>query len=477
MLFALLDHEGTVASLPSLPNTNLPTAVDVLTDPTASSPTAYGTSTDHALEHATINDAVNVISNAILGTQQTVNSTNGLALIDQLGRLPLSGIVPNVNLWAYGHNALLVPPASATTGADVLTVTKNRLGLRTATTYAIASTRMIDVFYDLLGGYGSAVSGATWPGGSGVFTGRPGIVLIDAEKSDFYNPTNSGGTTWGNLTTGANSQVVNYQNALTAAIALIQSASRIESSTGTQTGTWTTNSGNFSGGSMLSTTTQGNTLTFTGVTVPSSGVLWLLGYVNTTATGDTQISVNSSVITTATTSGLAGASAIYSQRASSINNPSTYQPQITQIAGLTPNSTVTVTLTKSDSSTNPINVDSILVPAAAPPLVIVVKDNLGNNTNPVPTAPVTGWATQLTVATVNKPLLDAAIANVTSLFNTNTQSVVTVDLGTGLSSTDLSYVTGNAPNDRGMRKFSDLLSYGIGNWSYRNDSDGLYTTL
>ncbi len=468
-----------MTTLPNLPNTNMPNSVDSFVDPKPSDPTAYGTSTDHALEHDKENDAITFLEDAVVGVTSSVNTPGGLSLLDMFGRLTQAAIAPNVSLYAYGHSGMLIPGAYCTSGAEVLTLSNARLSALSSTSYAVSRSRMLDVFFDLLGGYGGAAGGAQWPTAPNGRSGRPGVVIIDAEKEDFYNPTNTAGTTFGPLSTTSLGQVANFQSALLASVALIQSSSRLEHTAGTASGTgsWTTNNGSFSGGSMVSTTTQGETYTFSNVTVPASGTLWVLGYVTTSATGDTSIAINGTIVATATTGNAIGATAIYSQRPGSINNPSTYQPQITQVSGLTPGANVTVAVSKSDSSSNPIYFDCILVPAQSSPMIILPLDNLGNNTYPAPTSPVANWSNMLTEASINKPYLDKAISNVLSTLNQTSQVAASIDLGYALSGIDLSYITGNDLNDRGMRKFSDLLTYAIGNWCYRNDPDGIYKTL
>lgn len=451
-------------ALPVVTFSTFPGQIDVFIDPLATSPTAFGTSTDHALEHSKINDAAQVMEYMLYGVNNVANAPQGVPILDRLGRLLMPPMAINVAIIAYGDGNMVVPAPRSTSGADNLTLTNKRLSGLGATTYAVTGSRLLDTFFDLLGAYGGAVSGATWN------PAKPGIVILSAERNDFYNPTS--GSTWANLPALA---VTNYGQTLTACLAIIQSGSRAESASGTTTGMWTSNSGNFSGGTCSSTTAQNATLTYPAVTVPPTGDLWHLGYSTTTATGDSTFSIvgGSGNIATATTGGLAGASAIFSLRASSINAPSSFMPQITHLTGLTAGANVQVVVTKTDASTNPIYSDAVLVPRSTLPLTVVAYDNIGNNTNPVPTSPPTGWATQLTVAAVNKPLVDAQITNVVATF-TNT---ATVDFNAGLTSHDLSYVDGLNPNDRGQRKISDLISYTIGNWAITADTDSIYTTL
>jgi hypothetical protein len=441
-----------------------PGSIDSFADVEPDSPTAYGSPTDHAKVHSKLQQIAVEVETLLQGVTQGLNLPNGLAKLSILGTLMAPGIWINTAIKAYGDSYLKLPPTRATTGADVLSISVSRLGLLSATSYAVSGSRLLDVFYDLLGGYGGAQTGATWPGSS-----RKGVVLIGTEHSDFYNPLDNGGH-YGLLTT---QNFQNYQDTLQACVALIQSDHRVEANLGTTTGTWVTPGGNWSNGDVLETSQQGAFVTYPNIVVPASGTLWHLGYYSESATGQTVITIGGTTVATIAANPTGQGATIWSNRASSINTPSNFMPQVTKISGLTPGATVTIVVSKGDATTDPIYTDAILVPASAYPLTIVAKDPVGRLSNPTPTSPDPNLATMVSQAAPNKTGLDTAI----DLAVAANPDVISLDLGVSLSPGDLSYVDGIGLNDRGMKKYSDLLCYAIGYWALNNDSDALYQTL
>jgi hypothetical protein len=441
-----------------------PEGIDSFPDVDKDSPTAYGSPTDHAKGHEKLQKIAVSMETLFKGISQGIDLPNGVAKLSVLGALMAPGLWLNTVINAYGDAYLMIPPNRATPGSDVLSSAVTRLGLLSSTSYARNGSRLLDVFYDLLGAYGGSPSGALWPGAS-----RKGVVLIGTEHSDFYNALDASND-YGLLTP---TMIQNYSDTLQACIALIQSDHRVEANLGTVGGTWTQPAGNWSNGDVMETTQQGAFVTYPNIVVPSSGTLWHLGYYSSSASGETVIIIGSTTVATIPGNSSGQADAIWSNRTGSVNVPSNYMPQVTQIIGLTPGSTVSVQVSKGDSNTDPIYTDAILVPANAYPLIVLAKDPIGRISDPTPTSPPTNLAVMIAQAGPNKLVLDAGIDAVVAA----NSDVISLDLGSALSPGDLSYVDGIGINDRGMKKYSDLLCYAVGYWAFSNDSDALYQTL
>lgn len=175
-------------------------------------------------------------------------------------------------LYTYGNSFGILTAGWFTSGKHYTDVVKASLGTGSVTAYAISGTRIADVSSHLIGGAIGGVTGqaagAPWPGTSN----RKGIVVLESVVNDAGHYANHSGTAIPVAITTANTQ---YLDGLTsmyrAALACLCGETRVENTTATFTGSWTTTATPYSSaGSVSFTNGIGNKATFT-VTPPQSG--------------------------------------------------------------------------------------------------------------------------------------------------------------------------------------------------------------
>lgn len=278
-----------------------------------------------------------------------------------------SSIALNVPIWVYGHSFTADPSNWCTSGNEFYKLAAKALGSSGATSYGVNSGRTIDVTQDVLGqAVRTPKTGSAWVGT------RRGLVIVDSQANDSYNPADFNANTPTVPLTAANR--ANYRDAMRTIFAVLSSASRVESSAFTgQTGTWVSATGaQYSGGEIQRTAVQGSTSTWQ-VTVPAAGYVWLLTYVVTTDNGQGSFTVTEGG-TTYLTHNAADypCASIFSRRGAGGNNA--VFPVMRKIVA-TPG-VHNFTVTKTDASAVNIYVDAWFVPHSLPVPIITFLDQL-----------------------------------------------------------------------------------------------------
>lgn len=370
-----------------------------------------------------------------------------------------------VPLWVYGHSYTITPGVGCTSGAEFFNLLKAHMGFFSATTYGVGSSRMVEVASDVINQAPAApVVGSTWT------PSRSGIVVLDCEFNDAVNPD----PTTGNFTALSATQVTNYQSALTAALAVLSSASRVEAESGTLSGTTGTAAGAIYSGSTCLQLKAQNAYVDLAVTVPASGDLWVLMWIISSfagagsGVGAYTIAVDG--VTKITQGALSGANSPFARIKSNRGTGDTMDvgPMAHHLTGLTPGAH-TVRITKTDAGAGVVFPDAVLVPSAAPPKVAVLKDPLpatsGSNSSTI--------SANRTIFSANRallhPAIDAAVANFAN--------AVAIDAGLDYTQTDLRISEGAHPNDKGMRKIEKALAAQVATWLATAPDALLYPSL
>lgn len=367
-----------------------------------------------------------------------------------------------ITMLVYGHSGVIFPGTGCTAGAEWPNRVRERLRMMGIGNYAAGGSRQLDVTYDIQGSTTNSVAGATW------VNTRRGFVLLDAMGNDAINlPDQTANPTPVALTA---QQVTNYQQALTTALAHLTAESRVDSSTGTTTGTWTTASSSiYNGGSLLRSSVQNSTVDIT-VTVPASGIVWAISYsIAGLTNGDMEIrdvTGGANTLLTTVTGTSQAATAIWSRRTGS--SQITF-PYPIKLSGLTPGSRV-LRFKKTDAAALQIYID-VLLPAAAEPVpVAVVKDYTFSNSGVSAITTDPGYSIVNANTALLKPAVDTAVADFPSAFAVDLTGSVSP-----LASVEDFYPTdGIHLSDRGMRKVADVAGPLIVKGLRAHDTDGLY---
>jgi hypothetical protein len=333
------------------------------------------------------------------------------------------------NISLYGHSYHVVPGYASTAGAEWPTRIKTR-GYSRITSYATDGARMFDTAFDMLADttITGAAANATWPG-----TSRRGVVLIGCEFNDANNHA-----TWTTLSSQA---VIDWRRCLEVCIAFASTATRVEETSATFAGTWTTNNVG-SGGSNQQSTVQGSTATWN-LTIPTGVTqVYVLSYaVNNSFTGAFTLTLDGTQVYDYSTDPDYGQAPDFSEGGRS-TNPN-YYPFVVPVTVTSGNHTLV--MTKSVNDTNPIFADAVLIPDTIPSRVVVALD-------PAPTSAGAGGATNLANFNTNKTALDSAANTAVAKFPN------AVVLGNWVIDPTYGYAAASNvhPNDYGMRQMADL---------------------
>lgn len=385
-------------------------------------------------------------------------------------------------LYVYGHSFTTDPGAKNTAGTEWFKHVKNRLNATSVTTYGISGTWLR---HFLAYGYGAGpwVSTGTgfpinppanykWPADGS----RKGVVLLDFFLNDAQNiKDRSGvlGTAYG--TAFSARDLKTHEGMLRAALAIFESNARVEDLAATKVGTWTATATATAGGSSVAagsasdgrwgfTTTPGDTVSFP-VTVPAyADHVWVfaLGWdpVSTFVASPIRIDVDGVQTVTLTAADMEVTG--YDETGAI---PRMDHVPIMVRVPVTPGAR-TIKLTHTGAAGQYLWVDSVLIPAQAPPPVIVIEDPKGF-VHPA------GYSTAPMLAALhaNMDALAAAWKGVVSEFPNAFWCSPTTPTA-GLSSED-----GIHPNDRGMKHIADDVERAVLNAVARYDPDSLWTRV
>lgn len=269
-------------------------------------------------------------------------------------------------LWVYGHSYTTDPGSTNTPGQEWMPELAGRLQSPSWRTFGVGSSRLIDTYSDIARwAPRGAVPGSAWD------NRRGGVVVLQSEFNDMINP-------WGasrNARPLSSQNLGNYEQTLQASLAMLSAERRQDWSAATRGGAWRGSRGSAYLGGELTYTTQPGAYREMRVDVGESGVVWLITWetssrVGNSRTGATSIAVDGRTVD-AIPARTAPWEAIYSRRAGGYLHA--VGPRATAITGLTPG-TRTIRVTKTDSGPGAVYLDQLLVQAADPVPVVVVKD-------------------------------------------------------------------------------------------------------
>jgi hypothetical protein len=274
--------------------------------------------------------------------------------------------LPAMPLWVYGHSYTTNPGSQNTPGEEWMRELAADLQSPSWRTFGIGSSRMIDTYSDIARqAPRSPVPSSAWD------ARRGGVVVLQSEFNDMINPAG--------LSRDARRQstqsVMNYEQTLYAALALLSSDQRHDWSTATSRGTWRTSAGPAYLGGSLVYTTQYRAYREMRVNVGASGTVWLITWevssrVGNPRTGITRVAVDGRNVTGIPVR-TASWEAVMSRRGGGYMH--NVGPRATLITGLTPG-THTIRVTKDDPGPGAVYLDQLTVMAADPVPVVVVKD-------------------------------------------------------------------------------------------------------
>jgi lysophospholipase L1-like esterase len=269
-------------------------------------------------------------------------------------------------LWVYGHSYTTNPGDTNTPGQEWMPELADRLQSPSWRTFGVGSSRLIDTYTDIARwAPRGPVPGSAWD------NRRGGVVVLQSEFNDMINP-------WGasrNARPLSSQNLGNYEQTLQASLAMLSSERRQDWSGTTSSGAWRGSRGSAYLGGELTYTTQRGAYREMQVDVGESGVVWVITWepssrVSNPHTGSTSIAVDGHTV-----AGISGRTApweaIYSRRAG--GHLHSVGPRATAITGLTPGSH-TIRVTKTDPGRGAVYLDQLLVQAADPVPVVVVKD-------------------------------------------------------------------------------------------------------
>jgi lysophospholipase L1-like esterase len=275
-------------------------------------------------------------------------------------------VLPGPPLWVYGHSYTTTPGDMNTPGEEWMPELADRLQSPSWRTFGVGSSRLIDTYTDIARwAPRGPVPGSAWD------NRRGGVVVLQSEFNDMINP-------WGasrNARPLSSQNLGNYEQTLQASLAMLSSERRQDWSGATSSGTWRGSRGSAYLGGELTYTTQRGAYREMRVDVGESGVVWVITWepssrVSNPHTGSTSIAVDGRTV-----AGISGRTApweaIYSRRAG--GHLHAVGPRATAITGLTPG-THTIRVTKTDPGRGAVYLDQLLVQAADPVPVVVVKD-------------------------------------------------------------------------------------------------------
>lgn len=333
-------------------------------------------------------------------------------------------ILSGATLTIYGHSYTPAPGFYCTPGKEWPTVLAGRFGMNQVN-WGESGARMIET---AVAAIGTKFPGSTNTANRSYVAGTPGVVVIESEQNDVI---------LGPFTAAAQS---GFTHALRALIATVCAGQRIESSTATAVGTWTTfASPQASNGDMRYSSTASASMEFLNVSAPT-GKVYVLTIANSGATdagvfdvlvdGVSQgIAYAGSSQSAAFTSGAAGSTAY------------TFGPAVVSV-NVPKSGTHSVKVVKTDATAQPIWVDALLVPSLTPPEVVICLDP-PINYPPALQSVASNWSTY---SPVYNPLVKSVVAE----FGRN---VSWVDLAPGWNSNTMA-ATNDAnhfhPNDAGM---------------------------
>jgi hypothetical protein len=360
-----------------------------------------------------------------------------------------SGAIPppwwfGADLWVYGHSYTADPGIRCTAGSEFFNVLAARYAM-TDTTYGVSSSRLQQVFFDVLGATTGSVGGSTWD------ASRTGAVVVDCEVNDAYN-FNGVGTAQSLTAQG----VSNYGDALRGILAVLSASSRVEQTAGTTSGVWSTNTdGRFSGGSNIETTAL-NAYIDLPVTVGSSGVVWLISYLLSSSLGSGLVGEHSIYVDGVLHTTVPAVTSAFDQIKSG-RGPETldFGVKPIRLAGISPGAR-TIRVKKTDAGAGKVYVDCILVQGDDPVKVVIVKDP-DPNTAASASAPTSASDpdSNRVIILANKPLLDDEIDGVLGDFS----NAVAVE--SGISVAGVSAVDALHPNDTGMAQLAASIAGGL----------------
>ncbi|WP_147307049.1 hypothetical protein [Roseateles depolymerans] len=363
----------------------------------------------------------------------------------------------NTPIWVYGHSFTTDPGSWCTAGNEFFKLAAKALGASGSTSYGVASGRAVDTAQDVVGqAVRTAKTGSTWVGT------RRGLVIVDTQANDSYNPADFNANTPTVPLTAVNR--ANFRDCMRTIFAVLSSASRVDSSAFTgQTGTWVSGAGaQYSNAELQRTAVQGSTSTYA-VTVPSAGYVWLLTYVVVADAGQGQFTVTEGGTTylTYNASDYPCAS-IFSRRGS--GGAQTVFPVMLKIVASP--GVHNFTITKTDATATNIYIDAFFVPHDRPVPIITFLDQL-----PIYDAGGAGMNGPvnypLTVA--NKAALDVDVRTVASEFS-NVIVLADPDVAENRSLGDKFH-----PGDFGMASRSDAIITAVNSLTAAQQQ-GLYAT-
>ncbi len=386
---------------------------------------------------------------ADLDNYETFNAAVAAYLHQTASRRRLQGVAA----WIYGNSYTLIPLSTTSTGNTPWEQLKTRLGLSAVTSYGISGKRIFDTAYELLSastGYGQAapVTGSLWPGPGT----RQGVVFVDTEMNDTHHAADTAGSPVTLASAGGTRYLAGLKAAYEAALAIISSASRVEDSAATKTGTWGAGSASdaWSGGSGSYSTTPGSTITYT-VTPPQTGpiagkvwcVMHVLDPVNFVPVAPVTVQIDGGTGTTWTPPAW--------EQYTGVGGPFYAIPAVIPVTLPTDGAAHTIKLTHAGTGGQYVEADCVLVGSTSPNPIFVMQ-------SPTPVAGSFWNSTQVAQWVANFALVDPIIQTVVAEFP-NAHFVPTTMTASGISSTD-----GIHPNDLGSTQRTDDVEGAVLAW-------------
>lgn len=376
---------------------------------------------------------------------------------------PRSTVYEGTTAYVYGTSYDVLPPPRATAGQDWQTRLLNRLAAKSVTSYAMTGKWSVQAATMALGAQGTLFptfpTGSIWHAST-----RTGFAVVNTYANDVINIlTNASPAPTAMTTADVNAKAL----AINCLLATLGAATKTEIQSATsltyKTTPWSTVTGPYSNGSVVRTTTATDYLQFT-VPGNAAGYVHLVLLASDTATAtpaSVTINVNS-VDTVDLTSASQQIRGFIETGGSGGNATISFVPNAVKVP-IPTSGTVTLRLINNDGGS--LSADCILTPATNPMPVVFLADPVPNSAASSP-----AWSSgQVATITANQALYEAAVRPVVATF----APAVWTD-STLVPTTDLSYVDGFNPNDRGMRKIADEVEAALGTLG---DVDGLYGTL
>lgn len=402
--------------------------------------------------------AAEAAASAAAASAAAAAATNATSLSTEASRAQVaeSNRAIGLTAWHYGDSLSIDPPTAGVHGKSWMGLLQRQHALDKYTTFAVGGSDAIGIAYHVVNGstgtFGlpAAVGGAKWDGT------RRGLITLSCLINDASATRDRQG---GNITESAigPDAVSGLVGAFRAILAILSSASRIEESTATQTGTWT--AGNpgavFSGGAAKYSTTPGDHIDFANVPFPASGRIHLLSHAFDPAFAPPaaiEIKVDGVVVKT-----VSAATLTMRPQKTAASTTVNFSPCAVEITAAPGNHNVT--LAHVGASGAMMSIDALIIPSTTPPPII----HLDEFNPPMPT----GTATRL----ANLAVLRPAYAAVCAEFPNVKQAPITLDTA-GFSTVDLLH-----PNERGAIEIEVEVSSALRSFLNTYNPDNLYTGL